>query len=108
MQFLIIAYDYDDAFERRMQSREQHIINTKKMMESGNIVSAGALIEDDKMVGSSLFVDFDTLIQIVYHIGRSRSSLHRTDDILHQIGGIGNNPLCFCLKREHGQSHRQA
>ena len=33
MQFLIIAYDYDDAFERRMQSREQHIINTKKMME---------------------------------------------------------------------------
>ena len=43
-----------------MQSREQHIINTKKMMESGNIVSAGALIEDDKMVGSSLFVDFDT------------------------------------------------
>jgi hypothetical protein len=30
MQFLIIAYDYDDAFERRMQSREQHIINTKK------------------------------------------------------------------------------
>ena len=39
MQFLIIAYDYDDAFERRMQSREQHIINTKKMMESGNIVS---------------------------------------------------------------------
>ena len=60
MQFLIIAYDYDDAFERRMQSREQHIINTKKMMESGNIVSAGALIEDDKMVGSSLFVDFDT------------------------------------------------
>ncbi|MGJ0353112.1 YciI family protein [Aliarcobacter cryaerophilus] len=60
MQFLIIAYDYDDALERRMQSREQHIINTKKMMESGNIVSAGALIEDDKMVGSSLFVDFDT------------------------------------------------
>lgn len=40
MQFLIIAYDYDDAFERRMQSREQHIINTKKMMGSGNIVSA--------------------------------------------------------------------
>jgi hypothetical protein len=30
------------------------------MMESGNIVSAGALIEDDKMVGSSLFVDFAT------------------------------------------------
>lgn len=60
MQFLIIAYDYDDAFERRMEVREQHVINTKKMMESGNIVSAGALIEDDKMVGSSLFVDFDT------------------------------------------------
>jgi uncharacterized protein YciI len=39
---------------------KQHVINTKKMMESGNIVSAGALIEDDKMVGSSLFVDFAT------------------------------------------------
>ena len=30
------------------------------MMKSGNIVSAGALIADDKMVGSSLFVDFTT------------------------------------------------
>ena len=29
MQFLIIAYDYDDAFERRMEVREQHVINTK-------------------------------------------------------------------------------
>ena len=44
----------------RMEVREQHVINTKKMMESGNIVSAGALIEDDKMVGSSMFVDFAT------------------------------------------------
>lgn len=60
MQFLIIAYDNDDAYERRLEAREEHIKNVKRFMEDGKIVSAGALIEDDKMVGSSLFVDFAT------------------------------------------------
>ena len=31
----------------------------KEFMEKGNIITAGALIENDKMVGSTLFVEFE-------------------------------------------------
>ena len=58
MQYLVIAYDYDDALERRLASRDEHIEGAKKLMKEGKIINAGALIEDDKMVGSTLFVDF--------------------------------------------------
>ncbi len=59
MQYLIIAYDNEDAQERRLESRQAHLEGAKKLMAEGKIVNAGALIEDDKMVGSSLFVDFE-------------------------------------------------
>jgi uncharacterized protein len=58
MQYLVIAYDYDDALERRLACRDEHIEGAKKLMKEGKIINAGALIEDDKMVGSTLFVDF--------------------------------------------------
>ncbi len=58
MQYLVIAYDYDDALERRLACRYEHIEGAKKLMKEGKIINAGALIEDDKMVGSTLFVDF--------------------------------------------------
>ncbi len=59
MQYLIIAYDNDDAQERRLEVRDAHIEGAKKLMNEGKIINAGALIEDDIMVGSSLFVDFE-------------------------------------------------
>lgn len=58
MQYLVIAYDYDDALERRLACRDEHIEGAKKLIKEGKIINAGALIEDDKMVGSTLFVDF--------------------------------------------------
>lgn len=58
MQYLVIAYDNDNALERRLESREAHIEGAKKLMAEGKIVNAGALIEDDKMVGSTLLIDF--------------------------------------------------
>lgn len=60
MQYLVIAYDYDDALERRLQSREAHVQSARKLMQEGKIITAAALIEEDKMVGSTLFVDFNT------------------------------------------------
>ena len=33
---------------------------TRKLMAEGKIINAGALIEDEVMVGSTLLVDFDT------------------------------------------------
>ena len=59
MQYLVIAYDNDGALERRLESREAHIEGAKKLINEGKIIDAGALIEDDIMVGSTLFVDFE-------------------------------------------------
>lgn len=59
MQYLIIAYDNENALEKRLAVRDEHVKAAKELMAKGNIITAGALIEEDKMVGSSLFVDFD-------------------------------------------------
>ena len=60
MQYLVIAYDNDNALEKRMAAREAHIEGTKKLIAEGKVINAAALIEEDQMVGSTLFVNFDT------------------------------------------------
>lgn len=60
MQYLVIAYDYEDALDKRMECRPAHVEAAKKSMAEGTVVSAGALIEEDKMIGSTLLVDFQT------------------------------------------------
>ena len=60
MQYLVIAYDNENALERRLESREAHMEGARKLMAEGKIINAGALIEDDVMVGSTLFIDFET------------------------------------------------
>lgn len=60
MQYLIIAYDHDDAIDRRLESRDAHLAGAKELRAQGKILNAGALIEEDKMVGSTLFVDFES------------------------------------------------
>lgn len=60
MQYLVIAYDNDGALEKRLEVRDAHVEGAKKLMAEGKIIDAGALIEEDKMVGSTLFVDFES------------------------------------------------
>lgn len=60
MQYLVIAYDKKDVLDKRLAVRDLHVKGARDFMEKGNILQAGAFIEDDKMVGSTLFVDFDT------------------------------------------------
>lgn len=60
MQYLIIAYDYDDVLDKRMENRPAHVEGTQKLMAEGKIISACALIEDEKMVGSSVVTNFET------------------------------------------------
>ena len=60
MQYLVIAYDKQDALERRLASRDEHVEGVRKLMAEGKILNAAALIEDDEMVGSSLYIDFET------------------------------------------------
>ena len=60
MQYLIIAYDNDNALDKRLEVRNAHVAGAKKLIAEGKIINAGALIEEDQMVGSTLFVDFET------------------------------------------------
>ena len=60
MQYLVIAYDNDNALDKRMAARPAHVEATQKLMAEGKIVSACALIEDDIMVGSSVVTNFDS------------------------------------------------
>ncbi len=60
MQYLVIAYDNENALDKRMASRPAHVEATQKLMAEGKIVSACALIEDDIMVGSSVLTNFET------------------------------------------------
>jgi uncharacterized protein YciI len=60
MQYLVIAYDNENALDKRMASRPAHVEATQKLMAEGKIVSACALIEDDVMVGSSVVTNFDS------------------------------------------------
>ncbi len=60
MQYLVIAYDNEGALDKRLEVRDAHVEGAKKLMKEGKIVQAGALIEDEKMVGSTLMIDFET------------------------------------------------
>ena len=60
MQYLVIAYDNANALERRLESRDEHIEGVRKLMAEGKVINAAALMEEDVMVGSTLFIDFET------------------------------------------------
>jgi uncharacterized protein len=61
MQFLVTAYDGNDekAVERRLVARDEHLKFTESMFKEGKTLYAAALLdENEKMIGSVLFVDF--------------------------------------------------
>jgi uncharacterized protein len=61
MQYLLIARDGgdDEAINRRMAARSQHIALGDQMVASGNMLYGGALLNDaGQMIGSVLVLDF--------------------------------------------------
>ena len=46
MQYLVIAYNHDNALEKRLAAREDHLSIAKDLISKGKIINAGALIED--------------------------------------------------------------
>ena len=60
MQFLLVAYDAndDDALARRMAAREAHLELVKVNQAKGHAKFGAALIEDGKMIGSMMGVDY--------------------------------------------------
>ena len=61
MQFIVIAYDGtdDQAIERRMAAREDHLNNAKELIDSGKWLYAVAILDDaGKMIGSMILCEF--------------------------------------------------
>lgn len=61
MQFLVIAYDKNDdqAFQRRLAVREQHLEAARRSVEAGTMLIGGAILNDaGEMVGSMTVVSF--------------------------------------------------
>jgi len=60
-QWVVIAYDGTDAgaSDRRMSVREAHLRNVAPMVEKGELVLGGAILDDaGKMTGSVAILDF--------------------------------------------------
>jgi uncharacterized protein len=61
MQFLVVARDGTDneAIERRRRVRPSHLEGIAPLVEAGNVLVGGAILnEADDMIGSMLLVDF--------------------------------------------------
>lgn len=63
MQFIITAYDGKDenALERRLAAREEHLKVAETMFLEKKFLYAGAILDDnEKMIGSCVIVDFES------------------------------------------------
>lgn len=60
MQFLVCGYDGadDEALERRLRARTDHIALGDKLVEQGKMLFGVALLDGDRMTGSAVVVDF--------------------------------------------------
>lgn len=67
MQYLVMAYDGtdDEALNRRLAARESHLAGAQALKQSGNLIAGGAILdENDKMIGSTLYVEFDSRAEL--------------------------------------------
>jgi uncharacterized protein len=67
VQFLVMGYDGDDeaAPDRRQAARPQHLARADELMESGRLLYAAALLDDDeRMVGSAMVLDYPTRAEL--------------------------------------------
>jgi len=67
MQFLVMAYDGTDAnaLKRRMAVREAHLSGAAELKQAGKLIAGGAILdEDEKMIGSTLYVEFKSRAEL--------------------------------------------
>jgi len=63
MHFIIIAYDGtdDQALERRLAARDDHLSSIKKLKAAGKMLYAVAILDEkEKMTGTVIVSDFDS------------------------------------------------
>ena len=73
MQYLVIAYDGtdEDALERRLAVREDHLALVNEMRAAGNVLFAAVILDDDeRMIGSALICEFATRQELDEWLGK--------------------------------------
>jgi len=71
MQFVVTAMDYADpgAIDRRMLHREAHLEGVKNLIDKGQFLSGGAILDGNgKMIGSTLHLDFPDQESLEKHL----------------------------------------
>ena len=59
MDFVITALDYENQLQHRLDNRPEHVKGLTAAAKSGNLISAGALTNDNgDMIGSSVHIRF--------------------------------------------------
>lgn len=59
MQFVLMAWDGENAVDRRMAVRETHLLRAKQAAQDGLILQAGAILNDTgQMIGSVIILEF--------------------------------------------------
>ena len=59
MQFVMTAFDYEDALERRLEHREAHLNGLRELAKQGHFISGGAMLDEQgKMIGSNVHFEF--------------------------------------------------
>ena len=59
MQYVVHAYDFPGALDRRLAVREAHLENVRKMKAEGTFHLGGALLDGEgRMIGSMMLVEF--------------------------------------------------
>ena len=86
MQFLIIAYDGkdDEALNRRMKVREQHLKSVKIRKKTGEHLYGAAILDDnEKMIGSMMVVEYPSLDEL--HNNWLKTEPYMVGDVWHKI-----------------------
>ncbi|SHE63922.1 hypothetical protein SAMN02745753_00559 [Marinomonas polaris DSM 16579] len=78
MQFVVTAFDYEDALERRLEHREAHLNGLRAMAKQGAFISGGAMVNDQgKMIGSNVHVAFPDLDAVQAWLDSDLFTVHK-------------------------------
>lgn len=78
MQFVVTAFDYEDALERRLEHREAHLSGLRAMAKQGTFISGGAMVnEEGKMIGSNVHVAFPDLAALQAWLDSDPFTVHK-------------------------------
>jgi uncharacterized protein len=67
MQFMVLGYDGkdDDALDRRLAVREQHLAVGDRLAADGTLLFAAAILDaNETMIGSMLILDFPSRVEL--------------------------------------------